>query len=337
MRVAIHAFDGITMFHLATPLMVFGEVTRLGLAADWSTVVWTDDGEGVRTSDGVSIGDVHGPEVLRDADLIVFPSWPSELPSPPPRMVQLIRDSHAHGVALAGLCLGAFPLAHSGILDGRAAVTHWARADALQAQRPQIEVDASALYIDHGDVLTSAGTASALDACLHIVRTALGSAAALRLARQLVIAPHREGDQAQFIKRPVADGQAPDTITTTIKWALEHLDQPLSLDQLAVRAHLSKRTFSRRFHEAVGSTPASWVRSQRLDAARSLLETTNLSIAEVARAVGFDNTVTFRQRFAAAYATTPSSYRQRFCDPRPAAVRATGSTRTTRTPSESPW
>lgn len=312
MRIAIHAFDGITMFHIATPLLVFGEVARLGLAQDWSTTAWSANARPVRTADGVLIDQLAGPEAMAGADLVIFPSWPDDFPAPNPELLDLIRTAHRQGTAVAGLCLGAFPVVRSGILDGRTAVTHWAGAERLAAVRPEVQLHPEALYIDHGDVLTSAGTASGLDACLHVVRTRLGSAAAVRLARHLVIAPHREGDQAQYIERPLVAPEGAGPIGETISWALANLDQPLSVDDLAAQANMSKRNFTRRFRETVGTTPAQWIRARRLDDARLLLETTTWPISRVAESSGFGNAVTFRQSFVAAYATTPTSYRLRF-------------------------
>jgi transcriptional regulator GlxA family with amidase domain len=203
-------------------------------------------------------------------------------------------------------------VADSELLDGRGAVTHWAAAPLLQQRRTAVQVNASALYLDHGDVLTSAGTASGLDACLHVVRTRLGSAAANTVARQLVVAPHRDGDQAQFVQRPVPDPGEVGQMGATMEWALANLDRNLSVDQLAGHARMSGRNFTRRFTEAVGTTPARWILTQRLEEVRRLLETTTWSIERIARACGFGSAVTLRQNFTAAYATTPTSYRQRF-------------------------
>ena len=178
MKIAVYAFDGITMFHLAAPLMVFETASSLGLAPEWHTTVWTTDGRAIRTSESLVMDDLAGPDTTTDADLLVFPSWPIELPLPDDDLTAIIHDAHRRGARIAGLCLGAFPVVASGVLDGRTAVTHWAAAAALAAQRPAVDVQRSALYIDHDDVLTSAGTASAIDACLHVVRARLGSAAA---------------------------------------------------------------------------------------------------------------------------------------------------------------
>lgn len=318
MRIAVHAFDGITMFHLAAPLLVFGEVGRQGLAAGWDPTVWTDDGHGIRTMEGLRVENVAGPEAVEDADLVIFPSWRTDLPPAEDEVLSsTIRAAHARGSRVAGLCLGAFPVVDSGLLDGRDVVTHWGVVDLLQRRRPAVKVDAAALYVDHGDVLTSAGTASAIDACLHIVRSHLGSAAAATVARHLVVAPHREGDQAQYVDRPMPGPGGVGHLGPTIDWALAHLDEPLSVDLLAARAGMSRRNFTRRFAEVTGSTPARWVLARRLDEARRLLETTSRPIERVARACGFASVVTFRQNFFAAYATTPSSYRHRFTQPHP--------------------
>lgn len=311
MRIAVHAFDGITAFHLAAPLLVFGEVARQDLAAGWTTTVWSADGQPVRTSEGLVIDALAGPAAVDSADLLVFPSWPADLPEPDGELVALIREKHGRGSGIVGLCLGAFPVVDSGVLDGRAVATHWVATAELAERYPAVDVHADALYLDHGDVLTSAGTASGLDACLHIVRTRLGSAAAATVARHLVIAPHREGDQAQYIDRPVPDNAA-GPIGSTITWALANLDQRLSVGSLAAHACMSTRNFSRRFFETTGMSPARWILTRRLDEARRLLETTTWSITRIAAACGFASAVTLRQNFTAHYATTPTSYRYRF-------------------------
>lgn len=312
MRIAVHAFEGITLFHLAAPLLVFGEVTRQHLAEDWTTVVFTDDGGPVRTAEGVLLDEVAGPDAAAVVDLLVLPSWPADSPPVPEPLVALVRGVHDRGAVVAGLCLGAVPVAASGVLDGRAAVTHWAGAEGLARAYPEVPVQPAALYLDHGDVLTSAGTASALDACLHIVRTRLGSAAATTIARHLVIAPHREGDQAQYIDRPLPGNDGTGPVAEVMTWALEHLDEPLDLASMAARAHMSTRNFTRRFRQTTGTSPAQWLLARRLDDARRLLETTEWGIARIASACGFASPVTFRQNFAASYATTPTSYRRRF-------------------------
>ncbi|WP_137293863.1 GlxA family transcriptional regulator [Nocardioides dongxiaopingii] len=322
MRIAVLAFDGVTTFHLAAPELVFGEVGRQHAATDWVTTLWALDGDSVRTAEGYRLGPVAGPEVVADADVVVVPSWHPPPAPVDPRLCDLLVAAHARGAVVVGLCLGAFPLAAAGLLDGRRAATHWLATDQLAAQHPATVVDATALYVDHGDVLTSAGTAASIDACLHLVRTRLGAAAAARVARALVVAPHREGGQAQYIERPVAGPAEDDPVSRVMAWALTRLDEPLPVERLAEQAHMSRRGFVRHFRRVTGTTPARWVLSRRLDEARVLLETTTWSIGRVAGACGFASTVTFRQAFVAQFAVPPSSYRRQFAEPPAPAGRA---------------
>lgn len=311
MKIAIYAFGGVTMFHLSVPQMVFDEVARQGLA-DWQTVLFSDRAGSIRTAEGYTIGGIKGLSAAGDADIVVVSSWVDDGRVPRPAFRRVLINAHARGATVAGLCFGAMVVADAGLLAGRSAVTHWHAVDSLAARHPNIAVDASVLYVDHGDVLTSAGTASGLDACLHIVRTRLGAEAANRVARSLVVAPHRQGGQAQYIERPIAAGTEDDPIAATSAWALKHLDGDLSVERLADAAHMSRRSFIRAFRASTGSTPAAWVRSRRLDEARRLLETTDLPIDQIAASCGFGNTVTLRQNFVSAFGGTPSSYRRRF-------------------------
>ncbi|WP_229069082.1 GlxA family transcriptional regulator [Actinoplanes sp. DH11] len=311
LRIAVHAFDGITMFHLSVPQLVFDEVARQGLG-NWTTVLFADRAGSVRTAEGYPIGGIRGPAAAEEADIVVVPSWFEDGRAAGPALRRTLTRAHGRGATIAGLCLGAVAVADAGLLSRRTAVTHWQAVDMLAARHPDVDLDASVLYIDHGDVLTSAGTASALDACLHLVRARLGAAAANRVARSLVVAPHRDGGQAQFIERPLPPRPAGDPIAAVLEWALRHLAEPLPVERLAGVAHLSRRTFIRAFQASTGVTPAVWVRRQRLDEARRLLESTDLPIDQVAAACGFGSTVTLRQSFAAAFHTAPSEYRRRF-------------------------
>ncbi|MGX6509520.1 GlxA family transcriptional regulator [Rhodococcus sp. SJ-2] len=312
MKIAIYTFDGITMFHLAAPLMVFGELGRLGLASDWETRLWSDHSESIRTVEGYPVGELAGPETVDWADIVIIPSWPQSLIPVSTALSSALRDAHERGTTIAGLCLGAFAVTEAGLLDGRPAVTHWTMMPQLAERHPGTEVDASVLYIDHGDVITSAGTASSIDACLHLVRKHLGSAVATRVARSLVVAPHREGGQAQYIERPLRRPAGDTAITDTMDWAQTHLDEPLTVERLAEHAKMSRRSFVRHFQRTTGTTPAQWVLERRLHESRVLLETTDWGIDAVASTCGFGSTVTFRQNFASAFGTTPSSYRRQF-------------------------
>ncbi|WP_291037144.1 helix-turn-helix domain-containing protein [Herbiconiux sp.] len=311
MRIAVYAFDGVTMFHLAVPQMVFDEVRRLGLG-EWDCVLFADRAGPVRTAEGLRIEGVAGPEAAADADLVVVPSWHEDGRVPGAVLRRVLAEAQGRRAAIAGLCLGAIPLADAGLLAGRSAVTHWTAFGLLAERHPDLVLDETVLYIDHGDVLTAAGTASGLDACLHIVRTRLGSEAANRVARSLVVAPHREGGQAQYIERPVAAESASGTIGEVLEWAEAHLAEPLPIETLSARAHRSRRTFIREFRAATGTTPAAWIRSRRLNEARRLLETTGLPVERIADLCGFGSAVTLRQGFQAEYGTSPSRYRSRF-------------------------
>lgn len=310
MRIAIYAFDGVTMFHLAAPQMVFDTVTRLGLA-DWESTLIADRPGQVRTAEGWSLGGLAGLKEAASADALVMPSWFDDGRPVPPEVTSMIVDAHERGAIILGLCLGAVPVAAAGLLDGRTAVTHWRVYPALRSALPDVILDESALYVDHGDVLTSAGTAASLDACLHLVRRLLGARAANAVARQLVMAPHRSGGQAQFIERPLpATGD--DAVGRAMAWALEHLAEEAGVERLARVAGVSPRTLSRAFRARTGSTPAAWVREQRLREAQRLLEGTGMPIDQVAEASGLGSAVTMRQLFARALGTTPSEYRRRF-------------------------
>lgn len=311
LRVAVYAFTGVTMFHLSVPQLVFDEVRRQGLAT-WETVLFSDRAGSIRSAEGYRIGEVGGPSAADDADIVVVPSWFDDRRLVGRTLRRVLTRAHDRGATVAGLCLGAIAVADAGLLSGRSAVTHWQAVDTLSARHPDIATDSSVLYIDHGDVITSAGTASAIDACLHLVRGRLGSVAANQVARQLVVAPHREGGQAQYIERPLPSRVGDDPVSRVMAWALLHLDEPLTVDHLARQAHMSRRTFNRAFTAATGTTPAVWVRSRRLDEARRLLESTDFPVDQIAAMAGFGNAVTLRQNFASTFGTSPSDYRRRF-------------------------
>lgn len=312
MRIAIYAFDDVTMFHLAAPLMVFGEVGRLDLASDWETKLWSERRGTIRTSEGYVIGDVAGPDTADWADIVVVPSWHLSLAIAKPTLTNALTQAHSRGATIAGLCLGAFPIADAGLLAGRPAVTHWGAMSQLAQRSGGGLVDSSVLYIDHGDVVTSAGSASSIDACLHLVRKHLGAAAATRVARSMVVAPHREGGQAQYIERPLCERATDTTIAEIQEWILAHLTDDLTIDRLAAQARMSRRSFVRHFKLSTGTTPAQWIVEQRLHEGRTMLEITDWTIDVVANACGFGSSVTFRQRFAATFSTSPSEYRRHF-------------------------
>jgi transcriptional regulator GlxA family with amidase domain len=312
MRIAVYVFDGISMFHLAAPQLVFGETARTDPGSSWTTVLWSAAGGEVGVGEGYKISGLVGPEAAADADMIVVPSWPEDLPPLDASLRQILIDGHDRGAVIVGLCLGAIPVADAGLLSGRSAVTHWAAMDALRKRHNDIPLDSLVLYVDHGDVLTSAGTASAIDACLHLVRERLGADVANDVARRLVVAPHRDGGQAQYTRQPVPVTATGNPIGELMEWAAQHLDDSLTVQHLASRAAMSTRSFVRNFRMVTGTTPAQWILRQRLDRARVLLETTDLGMDAIAEQCGFGSSVTMRQNFAATFATSPTSYRRQF-------------------------
>jgi AraC family transcriptional regulator, transcriptional activator FtrA len=266
----------------------------------------------VATSTGVLLRAEAGLEVLAAADTIVIAGYEDVLTPPPEPLLAALRAAAARGTRLVSICTGAFALAWAGLLDGRRATTHWRCTGQLAARFPAVSVDPGVLYIDDGDILTSAGVAAGLDLCLHVVRQDHGAAAAASIARWTVVAPHRDGGQAQFIERPIArpDDSAPPSATRT--WALEHLGERLDLARLADHACMSPRTFSRRFRAETGTTPLQWLLSQRVTRGLQLLEHTALPVTAVAHACGFTDTATFRRHLGRATGITPAAYRRAF-------------------------
>jgi AraC family transcriptional activator FtrA len=210
------------------------------------------------------------------------------------------------------ICSGAFVLAATGLLDGRRAATHWRYADLLAERFPRVEVDARVLYVDEGDVLTSAGTAAGIDLCLHLVRSDHGAAVANRVAKRMVVSPHRAGDQAQFVDAPLPPRPHDDPVAAVMQWALERLDTRIGVPDMARAAHLSTRTLTRRFAEATGTSPARWLLEQRIAASAELLERTDTTVEEVGRLVGLPSPAAFRRHFARIVGVPPSTYRRGF-------------------------
>jgi len=311
--VAVIAFDQVPVFELGVACEVFGlDRTGEGMPRlDFALVA--GEPAPLRTSSGFLVDTPHGLERLRTADLVVIPGWRDpENELPPREVLDALRAAVDRGARAVSLCSGAFVLAAAGLLDGRRATTHWRYASTLAARYPEIDVQPDVLYIDEGAVMTSAGSAAGIDLCLHIVRTDYGADVANRIARRMVVPPHREGGQAQYIETPVAADERDDALGETLAWALAHLDGELSVDVLAARAHMSVRTFVRRFAAAFGGTPHQWLLAQRITLARRLLETTDLGIDEVARRSGFGSAATLRLQFGRRLATSPLAYRRTF-------------------------
>lgn len=320
-RVVALAYDGLCTFEFGLVVEVFGlERPELpALDRPWyrfATVAV--DPPPLRAAGGITVspdGSIGDLAELGDGDTIVVPGW-RDLDRPPPSaLVEALVDAAGRGIRLVSVCSGVFLLAATGLLDGRRAATHWRYADRLRARYPAVEVDPDVLYVDEGAIITSAGSAAGLDACMHLVRRDHGPEVAALVARRLVVPPHRDGGQAQFVPRPhhrsdESGRGAP--VARAMAWAAGRLDRPLTVDDLARSVALSPRTFTRRFTEQVGTSPYRWLTGQRVGLARDLLETTEASIDEVAVASGFASAATLRHHFSQVLGTTPSAYRRSF-------------------------
>ncbi|MEU7583844.1 helix-turn-helix domain-containing protein [Streptomyces sp. NPDC041068] len=321
-RVAVLALDGVIPFELGIPQRIFGRARTEEGRHLYSVVTCSIRPPGpVRTDADFAILVENGPEALAEADTVVIPaSYELGPVYEEGRLTDELAAALAHirpGTRLVAICTGGYVLAAAGHLDGRAATTHWSSAEHFQKLFPQVKVDADVLFIDDGDVLTSAGVAAGLDLCLHVVRRDHGTAVANDVARRTVVPPHRDGGQAQYIQRPLPEPQLATTRTARA-WALGRLDQPLQLRDMAEQEAMSVRTFTRRFREEVGISPGQWLTQQRVERARHLLESTALTVDQVAREAGFGTAQSMRQHLQAALGVTPTAYRRTFRDVTPA-------------------
>jgi AraC family transcriptional activator FtrA len=310
--VAMVVYDGFTPFELGVACEVFGDDRWVQPGDPWYRLFICADTSGPVTADtGFQILVPHGLEVLSKVDtVIVAPTYrPFDIPE---TVFAALRRAHAGGCRMVSLCGGAFVLAAAGLLDGRRAVTHWAECDELAARYPELEVDSGVLYVDEGDILTGAGSAASIDLCLHMVRQDYGSEMATRLARQLVVPPQRDGDQAQYIQQPLPVLDRSDLFADTMTWVQEHLDQPITVEDLAARAAMSPRTFARRFVAATGTSPYQWLLRRRVQLAQQLLEASDLPIETVAEKSGFCTAANLRKHFGRVVHTSPQAYRQAF-------------------------
>ncbi|WP_145941092.1 GlxA family transcriptional regulator [Corynebacterium glyciniphilum] len=308
-QVVILAFPEVVAFDLSTAAQIFGFRDEDEYQA---TVVGAAPGE-VSTSTGFSIGGVAGPEEILHADTVIVPGFNSRLDVADPattRVLDLLRHASEHGIRVVSICTGAFALAAAGLLDGRSATTHWCRTGELQKSYPALTVDPGVLYIDHGDIATSAGVAAGIDLCLHLVRRDMGEDVGARIARRMVVAPHRTGGQAQFIEHPTPKpgvGMSP-----VVQWMTEHLAEPLTVADCANEAGMSLRHFQRRFTVEFGEPPAAWLNRQRVTEARRLLEVSDLTVDAIARRTGLGSATNMRRHVLAQVGVTPTAYRRNF-------------------------
>jgi transcriptional regulator GlxA family with amidase domain len=310
-RIAVVAFDGISPFHLSVPCLVFAD-SQAEDAPRFAVQVCAERRGALHTTAGFKIEVAHGLSAIARAQVVIVPSWHDDGRSAPPALLKALRAAHRRGARIVGLCLGAFVLAEAGLLDGRAATTHWALVDAFARRFPQVRLQPEVLYVDDGGMLTSAGTAAGIDCCLHLLRQQCGAEFANHAARRMVVAPHREGGQAQYIERPLPVSAQRDRLAPLLAWLGERLHERHTLDDLAARALMSRRTFTRRFRDATGTTLVQWLHNQRLALAQRLLEGSDQSIEAVAMAAGFGSAISLRQHFAAVLHISPSAYRRQF-------------------------
>jgi len=309
-RIAVIAYDRISPFHLSVPCLVFSE--SLPGELNYHLQVCAPEPGRLRTTAGFELVVEHGLEVLADAQTIIVPSWHDTYERPPQALLDALVAAHARGAQLVGLCLGAFVLAETGLLDGRQATTHWAWARQFNERFPAVSLDAGVLYVDDGSLLTSAGTAAAIDCCLHLLRQHCGAKVANRVARRLVVPPHRQGDQAQFIEQPLPATARDDRLSDLLDWVRANLEQPHSLDSLADKVLMSRRTFTRHFRQLTGATVGDWLLAERLALSQRLLESTEQPIDQIAALAGFGSPVSLRHHFGRSLGVSPSRYRQSF-------------------------
>ena len=306
-RVALLALDSVVTMDLSIPAQIFADREhtpyRLQLCARTAGPV--------RTTAGFPVIAEHGLSALRNADTVVVPGFSPHSQRLPADVLDALADAYDRGKRVVSICSGAFALAAAGVLDGRAATTHWRRTDDLAAWYPRVRVDRGVLYVDAGRVLTSAGVAAGIDLCLHIVRNDLGAAVANQVARDIVAAPHRGGGQAQFVERCVPPERGA-SLAATRAWALHNLHRPLLVADLARHAHLSERSLARRFVAETGMPPLQWLLAARVDLARELLERGDLSVEQVADRAGLGSPANLRLHFRRLVGTSPGSYRKTF-------------------------
>ena len=310
-QVAALLYDGLCTFEFGIAVELFG-LPRPEFGKDWYRFSLCSIDRGtLHATGGLKVEARAGLEGLRKSGTIIIPGWRDPDEVPPKALLDALRRAHRRRARLLSICSGVFVLAASGLLDGKRATTHWRYIERLRARYPRIQVEPNVLYIDEGNLLTSAGSAAGIDLCLHLIRRDYGAEKANQVARRLVMSPHRDGGQAQFAgsgePRPSANGMA-----RVLEWALGRLDKPLGIEVLARQANMSTRTLARRFLQETGSTPHRWVTHQRLLAAQRRLETTDDSIEVVAAAVGFDTAMALRHHFRRVFGTTPTAYRRRF-------------------------
>lgn len=310
--IGVVAFRNISPFQLSVPCLVFGENSLTSDGPRFQIKVCRlEEGE-METRVGFSIQAPYPLAELTTCDMVIVPSWRAPREEPPEELLAALIAAHKRGAIIVGLCTGAFVMAAAGILDHRSATTHWLLTEELARRYPAIEVRPEVLYVDDGQVITSAGVAAGLDCCLHLLRRLCGAEVAGRVARRLVVSPHRQGGQAQYIEQPIKESGGEDCFSQELEWLQRHPELPHTLDSLAVRFLMSRRTFTRRFRQQTGTTVSAWLLNQRLALARRLLETTGKPLELVAQEAGFGSEAGLRHHFRKILHTSPGRYRKEF-------------------------
>jgi AraC family transcriptional activator FtrA len=310
-RVAVLAYNDLCTFEFGIVVEVFA-LRRPELNVEWYDLeVCSLERGPIRAMGGIRVEARRGLRGFRQAGTIVIPGWRHADEAPPVALVKALRAAHADGARLVSICSGVFVLAATGLLDGKRVTTHWRYVDRLTSRFPKVRVEPDVLYVDEGSILTSAGSAAGIDLCLHIVRRDYGAEIANQVARRLVMPPHRDGGQAQYVRDPVPT-QAAGGLAPVLAWAQSHLGKPWRVPDLARKAAMSGRTFARQFRLQTGTTPHQWLIHQRLLAAQRRLEKTDEAIDQIAEAVGLETAATLRHHFSRVLGTTPTAYRKRF-------------------------
>jgi transcriptional regulator GlxA family with amidase domain len=311
-KVAIPITADLPLFELAVPCEVFGRARQDFPVPWWYQVQLCSVQDGpVRTAEGLVFESASGLDELIRADTVIVPACADTQDDPPAALLEALREAYNRGVRIASICTGAFTLAAAGLLDGRAASTHWMHAAELARRWPSVRVEPNVLYTDEGQILTSAGASAGLDLCLHIVRRDHGTRIANTLARRIVIPPHREGGQAQYIEQPMSVKESPH-LGPLVDWARANLQKPLTVENLASQAHMSPRTFARRFRETTGTTPLQWLSTERVRLAQDLLENTDKSVDHIAFLCGLGSAQVLRTHFTRINQVTPHEFRRIF-------------------------
>lgn len=309
--VAVVAFQRVIPFHLSVPCIVFGEANPAS-PDSFDVRVCAGEKGPIKTSTGFGLSGLEPLALLDDADVIVIPGWRDTLDVPPQPLLDALVRAHARGSQLVGLCFGTHVLASAGLLDGRRATTHWELAADMARRFPKVDMHPDVLYVEDGNILTSAGTAASLDACLHVLRRRMGATVANRTARRLVIPPHREGGQAQFIEQPVPKAAADTRLAQLLDAIRERLGEAHTLDSLAAQSRMSRRSFTRHFRALTGTTVKAWLLTERLSRAQTLLESSDVSIDAISQSVGFGSVAALRQHFRATFGVSPTTWRANF-------------------------